>query len=136
MAEQNFYRVSVKGIVVDAEGRLLLSREDNDMWDTLGGGLDHDEDPLDGLRREVFEESGMRVTWISPTPKYFTTSKRHKSEGYAANVVYEMKLDDAEHIPSSESVELKFFTPDEARKLNLYPATRKLVELYDQDLHA
>lgn len=135
MTEQNFYRVSVKGIVVDGEGRLLLSREDNDMWDTLGGGLDHDEDPLDGLRREVFEESGMRVTWISPTPKYFITCKRYRSEGYTANIVYEMKLDNAEHIPSSESVELKFFTPEEARELNLYPTTKKLVDLYDKDLH-
>lgn len=32
------------------------------MWTLPGGGLDHGEDPLDGLRREVREETGLYVT--------------------------------------------------------------------------
>ena len=30
-------------------------------WTLPGGGLDHGEDPRDGVRREVYEETGMRV---------------------------------------------------------------------------
>lgn len=54
MNEQCYYRVSVKGIVINEDGKILLSREDNGKWEMLGGGLDHDEDPIDGLRREIF----------------------------------------------------------------------------------
>ena len=51
MNEPCYYRISVKGIVIDDQGRILLSREDNGMWEMLGGGLDHDEDPIVGLKR-------------------------------------------------------------------------------------
>lgn len=135
MNEPHYFRVSIKGIVVDEHGRFLLSREDNGLWDMLGGGLDHEEDPADGLRREVHEECGLTVSWISPTPKYFITSPSFGGKGYVANVVYEMKLGDSEMIPSSESLELKFFTADEARKIDLFPTAKKLVEMFDHELH-
>lgn len=135
MNEPCYYRVSVKGIVVDEQGRFLLSRERNDMWDMLGGGLDHEEDPIDGLRREVFEEAGLRVIWVSRTPKYFITSPSHSGNAYVAHVVYEMKVEDLNLTPSDESLELRFFTPDEARKVELFPTVEKLVALFAQELH-
>jgi ADP-ribose pyrophosphatase YjhB (NUDIX family) len=52
------YRVSVKARVVH-EGRLLVVREGSDRWDLPGGGLEHNEDVSDGLRREVQEELGV-----------------------------------------------------------------------------
>lgn len=136
MNEPCYFRVSVKGIVVDEQGRFLLSRENNDMWDMLGGGLDHEEDPIDGLRREVFEEAGLKVIWISPTPKYFITSPSYGSDAYVANVVYEMKVEDLDLTPSDESLELRFFTPADAQKVKLYPTVKKLVDIFAQELHA
>ena len=32
------------------------------MWTLPGGGLDHGEDPRAGVRREVYEETGLTVT--------------------------------------------------------------------------
>lgn len=136
MNEACHYRVSVKGIVVDEQGRFLLSREESDLWDTLGGGLEHNEDPIEGLQRELFEESGLRPTWISPTPKYFVTSPRHSKPGYyVANLVYEIKFDNLQFTPSDECQELRFFTVEEARKLNAYPATKLLIDIFDPKLH-
>jgi 8-oxo-dGTP diphosphatase len=135
MNEPCYYRVSVKGIVVDETGRLLLSREEDGKWDTLGGGLDHGEDPIVGLRREIFEETGLEVTSVSSSPKYFITAQRFGGNTFVANVVYEIKLKSLEFTPSDECQELRFCTLDEARQLDLLPNPRKLLDVYDPALH-
>lgn len=60
MNEPCFYRVSVKGIVIDSQNRILLARESDGTWDMLGGGLDHGEDPITCLKREIQEELLLR----------------------------------------------------------------------------
>jgi 8-oxo-dGTP pyrophosphatase MutT (NUDIX family) len=135
MNESHYFRVSVKGIVVDEQGRFLLSREDNGKWDMLGGGLGHEENPIEGLKREVFEETGLEVIWMSRAPKYFITSPSFGGEGYVANVVYEMKLKNLDFTPSEESQELRFFTAEEASEVDLFPTAKKLVAMFDRELH-
>lgn len=55
--------VTVSALPQDDDGRLLLARRahdpDRDLWDAVGGFLDEAEHPLDGLRREVMEETGL-----------------------------------------------------------------------------
>jgi 8-oxo-dGTP diphosphatase len=135
MNEPSFYRVSVKGIVVDETGRFLLSREDNGNWDMIGGGLDHGEDPIEGLRREIREETGLEVTYISSTPKYFITGPRLGHETFMANIVYEIKLESLNFIPSDECLELKFFNVEEAQKIKVFPTIKKLLEVFNPELH-
>lgn len=111
--EPCFYRVSVKGIVIDDAGRMLLTREDNGMWELLGGGLDHGEDPIDGLIREIREETGLTVTSISDVPAFFVTAKRRDGANYLANVIYQIELADLDFTPSEECQELRFFSLQE-----------------------
>lgn len=129
MNEQCYYRVSIKGIVIDDEGRILLSREDNGNWEMLGGGLDHGEDPRACLKREIAEETGLVVTWISDAPKYFLTSKRDGHDTYMANVIYEIKVADLDFTPSEECQELRFFSAQEIAKLEVFPNVRELLKL-------
>ena len=135
MNEACYYRVSIKGIVVDEAGRFLLSREDNGKWELLGGGLNHDEEPMDGLRREIKEETGLEVTQVSKTPKYFITSKRLGRNSYLANVIYEIQLKNLEFTPSSECQELRFFNVRDAGSLELYPNVEKFLLVYDPARH-
>lgn len=54
---------SVSAHVFDAEGRLLLVRQrDLGLWSTPGGMIEPDESPADAVVREVWEETGLRVT--------------------------------------------------------------------------
>jgi 8-oxo-dGTP diphosphatase len=132
MNEQGYYRVSVKGIVTQDDGRILLTREDNDMWEMLGGELDHDEDPIECLKREIHEETGLEVTYVSPQPKYFLTAHRLDGVTYTANIIYEIKLKNLEFTPSDECQELRFFNVDEMKAVKLFPNVKKLLELLDR----
>lgn len=135
MTDQGYYRVSVKGTVVDQDGRFLLSLEDNGKWELLGGGLDHGEDPVSCLKREILEETGLEVTYISDTPKYFITSPRHGHDTFIANVIYEIQLKNLEFVPSDECQELRFFNVKEARNLDLFPNVEKFLDVFDAKLH-
>jgi ADP-ribose pyrophosphatase YjhB (NUDIX family) len=45
------------------EGRILLTRlASSKTWTLPGGGVDHGESPLDAVRREVHEETGLTLT--------------------------------------------------------------------------
>jgi len=134
MDEPSTYRISVKAIVVE-DDRFLLTLEDNGMWEFLGGGIDYEEDPIACLKREVHEESGLTITKISPTPKYFVTFKRWKIDKQGANVIYEVKLKDYSFIPSDECQELRFFTIEEARKEKLHHNVEQFLKVFDPKLH-
>lgn len=135
MNAECYYRISIKGIAIDETGRFLLSKEDNGKWELLGGGLDHGEDPIAGLKREIMEETGLEVTYVSPAPKYFLTVQREGHETFIANVIYEIKLKDLDFVPSDECQELRFCSVEEARELELFPNVRKLLDLFDPSLH-
>ncbi|HMS92197.1 MAG TPA: NUDIX hydrolase [Candidatus Saccharibacteria bacterium] len=132
MNEECFYRVSVKGIAIDKQGRVLLAREEDDMWEMLGGGLEHQEDPIESLKREVLEETGLKITNISTSPKYFITAPASNGKVYMANVVYEIELESMDFIPSYECQELRFFSIEEMKKVKLLPNVKKLLNLLEK----
>lgn len=129
MNEPCFYRVSVKGIVIDEQGRILLARESDGTWDMLGGGLDHGENPIACLKREIHEETGLTVTKVWPEPKYFVTAHKVTNNIYIANVVYQIELENLDFTPSDECEELRFFSAQEMSELQLPPNMQKLHEI-------
>jgi ADP-ribose pyrophosphatase YjhB (NUDIX family) len=59
-------RIAVRAVVLDGDGKLFCVRlkahanhELGDFWCLPGGGLDDDESLLDGLRREMIEETAV-----------------------------------------------------------------------------
>jgi 8-oxo-dGTP diphosphatase len=119
------YRISVKAVIKDTDGRILLLREKDGSWELPGGGLEHGEDPKQALAREIAEETGMTVEWMSDQPDTFWTI--HKEVGtptlkWFAFVIYEAKVS-GEFRPdptSDESQEARFFTNEEAKQLQLH----------------
>ncbi len=55
-----FYRVSIKGIIRNDSGEILVVKEHQDAWELPGGGLDHAESEYDCLKRELHEELGIK----------------------------------------------------------------------------
>ena len=67
MSDKKPYRLSVKVIVINQEGRCLLlrrspySRANAGMWDLPGGKVETGESFDEALHREVEEETGLRI---------------------------------------------------------------------------
>jgi ADP-ribose pyrophosphatase YjhB (NUDIX family) len=109
-------------LCVDGEGRILLTRRAWDpyagMWDLPGGFLHEDEHPLDGLRRELVEETGLRV---EPT-EWFGAFMVPYGEGpgtrIVLNLVWRARVVDGHERAADDVAELCWFAPDELPPLD------------------
>jgi len=52
-----FYRVTVKAIIRNEQGRVLAVKEGSNNWGLPGGGVDHGETLERALAREMYEEA-------------------------------------------------------------------------------
>ncbi len=58
--------IGVSCLVLDENGRILLEkRTDNGLYCRPGGSLDMGETVTDGVKREVFEETGIKLSQLS-----------------------------------------------------------------------
>ena len=128
---ENYFRVSIKGVVIDQSGKFLLAKENDGKWSLLGGGLNHGEDPVTALKREIKEETGLTLYKISDTPQYFVTCAKLNRRGYSANVIYEIKLKSLGFVMSDECTELRFFNREEALREDLLPQTKQFVDVFN-----
>lgn len=129
---ENFYRVSVKALVLDDSHRFLLVQEDNGWWELPGGGLDFGERPQQGIDREIWEEMKLKTTFVADKPAYFFTVKNHK-EVFIANVLYETKLAHLDFVPSPECVAIRFFTARQVLAAEkMYPNVLAFASLYER----
>ena len=82
MASGAQHSVSVAAVIVDDAGRVLVTqRRDNGKWEPPGGVLELNESIVDGVRREVQEETGLRVE-----PERLTGVYKNMTRGIVALV--------------------------------------------------
>ncbi|MDV9187088.1 NUDIX domain-containing protein [Streptomyces sp. SR27] len=111
------HSVSVAGAVVREDGRLLaIRRADNGTWELPGGVLELAEAPEEGVAREVWEETGIRVQVEELTGVYKNTTR-----GIVA-LVFRCKPSGGEERTSTESTAVEWLTPVEitARMTEVY----------------
>ena len=100
------------------DGRVLLARRAiepfKDCWDIPGGFLHEDEHPEDGVRREVLEETGLRVRLTGLLGIYMDRYGSDDADEWTLNIYYLAEpLDDAEPRAADDASELAWFAPDE-----------------------
>ena len=119
--ESWWYRISVKGVIYNDKWEFLLCKESNWTWDLPWGWLDHNESPISCLKRELQEEMWLITTNISKIPLYFITAHKptSKTRPWISNICYKVEVKNLDFTPSDECVEIWFFNPVTAKKLNL-----------------
>lgn len=111
----SFYRVSLKAIIKDKNGHVLVVREKGSDWTLPGGGIDFGEDVMTGLRRELFEEvlitSDFHAQLIGVDSFYVDNKER-----WGMWLVYDVRIDDGYEFGIGEDADEVAFMPLEAFK--------------------
>ena len=110
MATTSKHSVSVAGIVVREDDRVLvIKRDDNGNWEAPGGILELDESFESGVQREVLEETGLAVTVERLTGVY-----KNLTHGIVA-LVYRCRPVGGEPRTTEEACEIRWMTKEEVQ---------------------
>ena len=113
-------------IVRDAEGRVLLVRE-NGLWAIPGGRVEEGEGVMEAAEREVREETGYSVAIENLARVY----ELKWSGDYHLFFVFRGRIVRRE---GEGSLDFKWFSLEEIKKVNTYPETYLLLKNIDKKI--
>ena len=113
MIEETRLRVTVNGLFVDSGDVLLIHQmtlPEVDCWDLPGGGLETHEQVLDGLRREIKEETGITtfeiIRLLAATDTFFPDPLMEGRQLHNVNIIYLCSVDRQSCVLSSSDPEI------------------------------
>lgn len=132
-----FYRVSIKGLILNEQrNKFLIGKDEAGFWDLPGGGLEWEATPQNDLTREVEEEMSLAVTKIASGPCYFLTGRQTVNPDiHIANIVYECQVANFDFTPSRECMEIKFVDSNDILDLEVSDTVMKLAHVFDPKNH-
>ncbi|MBI2574055.1 MAG: NUDIX hydrolase [Candidatus Wildermuthbacteria bacterium] len=108
--------VSQKVVILNGEGKLLTIRRSDTApvrplhWDLPGGDLDFGEDPIQGIIREITEETGLAVEHPEP----FDVEAHVNSDGdFWVTIAYKVRCGIEDVKLSYEHDEFQWVAPEE-----------------------
>lgn len=128
MTHPNSHSVSVAGVIIDDQGRVLLTqRRDNGHWEAPGGVLELDEDITTGLLREVEEETGLQVEPVALTGVY-----KNMARGIVA-LVFRCKIIGGQLTETDETRAYRWVTAEDVRTLASEAFAIRVLDAIDHD---
>lgn len=108
--------ISVKGIMINSQGKTLLLKNTRNLWELPGGRIEKGEQPEETLKREIREELGIEITiqrlndtWIYEVFK----------EQYILIVTFEVTYEPKEEMKiNEEHIDMGWFTWEEIEQLD------------------
>jgi 8-oxo-dGTP diphosphatase len=120
--------LAVAGLVSDAHGRVLMLRSPRRGWEFPGGQVEEGESLTDALVREVFEETGVRVTVGRLTGIYSNVRSHTVMLHFLCDYV------SGEPTPSAESLVVAWLERDDAlSRVERPPLRDRLRDMLDFD---
>ncbi len=122
--------------IITCNGKLLLEkRRDCDIWGLVGGGVKKHEEPVQAIVREVYEELGLRIS-REKFRKLGVYGEPGRIAAYQDGsiwrmviVVFGLELDtEPEMMVSAESRELRFFSKEELKDIEIVITHSDIVE--------
>jgi ADP-ribose pyrophosphatase YjhB (NUDIX family) len=104
-------------LCVDDEGRVLLTRRAVEpsvgSWDLPGGFLDEHEHPLDALRRELLEETGLEIAPVELLGIWMDEYGGDSTAKSTLNLFWTARVLAGEASPADDVSEIRWFRRDE-----------------------
>jgi ADP-ribose pyrophosphatase YjhB (NUDIX family) len=104
-------------VCLDDAGRILLARRAAEVfhgyWDLPGGFVEEDEHPLDTIRRELREETGLEVEPLEFLGVWMDRYSEDESGPSTLNLYWTARVVSGEPEPADDVSELRWFAPDE-----------------------
>jgi 8-oxo-dGTP diphosphatase len=126
-------------VCVDERGRILLARRAADVfdgaWDLPGGFVEEDEHPLDTVRRELREETGLEVEPLDFLGVWMDRYSEDESGPSTLNLYWRARVVGGEPQAADDVSELRWFAPHElprAEELAFRNVTLVLERFRDQ----
>ena len=122
--------------IITHQGRLLLERRrDSDTWGLVGGGVKKWEEPIDAIVRETYEELGLRIP-KARFKKLAVYGEPGRIAAYRDGSIWRMVIvaftvelnGDVSLRISNESKELRFFTKEELKDIDIVVTHSDIVE--------
>jgi ADP-ribose pyrophosphatase YjhB (NUDIX family) len=104
-------------LCVDERGRVLLARRANEpfqgRWDLPGGFLEEGEHPLDALRRELLEETGLEVEPLEFVGVWMDSYPYEMHTVSTLNLYWTARVLAGSQAAADDVAELGWFRPDQ-----------------------
>ena len=102
-------------VCLDDEGRILLARRAAEVfkgaWDIPGGFVDFGEHPLDTVRRELREETGLEIEPLEFLGIWMDRYSEDESGPSTLNLYWTARVRSGEPEPADDVSELRWFAP-------------------------
>ncbi|RYX79015.1 NUDIX hydrolase [bacterium] len=107
------YRVSMKGLVRNDQGEVLVVKESGrDWWDLPGGGMDHGENIEVAIAREMKEEVNLEGSFTSQVIAVEDPTYLAKHNMWQIRLIYEISPSLPTFSAGEDADEIAFMNPE------------------------
>ncbi|TVY10363.1 NUDIX domain-containing protein [Paenibacillus cremeus] len=131
--------IGVVALIRSGDSVLLEKRMDSDRWAIIGGAIHLDESLVEGLIREVKEETGLKVQSVNLFGTFSDPSRIIAfPDGNVKRIItiaYEVEVEAyTELVCSEESRELRFIPREQLDKINIAETHIPIIQAYLENM--
>lgn len=132
MSSKALFHVTVKGVIYK-EGKFLLLKKKQEsqdhfgFWELPGGGMEYDETPIEAMKREAWEETGLVIRVIGPISTFYVKRPQKQIVG----LIFLCETSDEDVRLSDEHQDYVFVDREEAKQ---YLAAKIYADIFENEI--